>query len=440
LVAAKFLITRSQADVEVEKTRRNTQVLFGTISNTGSNQAAAFERRMARQNFDGALASNTALARMLERRANDTDEQKLMKSSYFKFSTAGAREFTLEHAQWITKGAKSNTYDLRDLRKPEDMFVRTEVSTEENMKVSGIERLWVRKGKLVLTETTSSVGLWKVSESMYQHAEGTLGMLTGIRDRSDSRTLTRSQVMDVFYDRRMNDADDGHIIYKALKDTAATAVASGLLVLISTDRQLAKVMAKQTGKRILRLSPATLIPKFGVGAEEAITALDDNPQFLAKVIEFSKDSSVNLQQVLNVYVDTGSLQSALTGYVRELLPGRKAVERVYSRRVIEVGTDSNGHRYEKVGLRAVREPSSKVIFTKFRRKDANGHLPWEMHRPSDHLQVKVSRYENFLNVPDNDTVSDRSSGLSQLSSLLGYELRSEEEFNFSPFLKPENVD
>jgi hypothetical protein len=404
-------------------------------------QALTAQRRRERQNFDGALAANTALARMLERRANDTDERKMMESSFFRFSRSGERDFNYAHAKWITDGAKSNTYDLRDLRKPEDMFVRSEVSTEENMKVSGIERIWVRKGKLVLTETTSSVGLWRVSKSMYQHAEETLGILKTVRDESDLPTLTRSQVMDVYYDRRTNDADDGHIIYKALKDTAATAVASGILILISTDRQLAKVMAKQTGKGIVRLSPSALIPKFGVDAEKQITAMDGNPQYFAKVVGFSKDTRVNLQQVLSVYVDTGSLQSALTHYVVEKLPARKPVETIYQRRVIEVGTDSDGHRFEKVGLLASKSPAGKVNFTAFRRKDAYGHLPWEFHRPGDQLQVKVSKYENFLNVPDNDTLSERSSGFSQLSELtLNQELRSEESFDFFPFLNPDNVD
>lgn len=440
LVAAKLLITRSQAEVEAEKTRRNTQVLFGAISHSGMNFAMKLARHRERQAFDGALSANTALARMLERRANDTDAEKLMKDSFFKFSTAGERDFQFSHAQWIVDGAKSNTYDIRDLRRPEDMFVRTEVSTEENMKVSGIERVWVKKGKPVLTETTASVGLWQVSESMYQHAEGTLDALVEARERSDGPTLDRSQVLEVLYDRRKNDADDGHILIKSKSDVAASTIGSGTIVLISTDRNLAKVVAAQTGKRVLRIAPSVIIPATGADSEETISAMDGNPALFVKFVSFHKDLRLNLPQVIGIYVDTGSLQAALTHYVVSNLPGRRSGVKTYSRRVIEVGVDQDGHRFEKTGLKAVRSDGSKVIIGPARLKDANGSFLWEFHRPNS-IHLRVSRYEAFMNRSEADSRSESDSGFSQLSELTGQqEIRSEEEFDFSPFLNPDNMD
>jgi len=440
LVAAKLLITRSQAEVESEKTRRNTQVLFGTISHSGMNSAMKLARHRERQAFDGALSANTALARMLERRANDTDAEKLMKDTYFKFSTAGERDFEFSHAQWIVDGAKSNTYDIRDLRRPEDMFVRTEVSTEENMKVSGIERVWVKKGKPILTETTASVGLWQVNESMYQHAEGTLSKLMEAREASDEPTLTRSQVTKVLYDRRKNDADDGHILIKAKSDVAATPIGTGTIVLISTDRNLAKVVAAQTGKRVLRIAPSVIIPATGVDSEETITAMDGNPAVFAKFVSFHSDLRLNSSQVIGVYTDTGSLQAALTHYVALSMPGRRPGVKTYSRRVIEVGVDSDGHRFEKTGLRAVPSNGSKVTIGPNRLKDTNGSFLWEFHRPNS-IHLRVSKYEAFMNRSEADSHSESGSGFSQLSEMSGQlEIRSEEEFNFSPFLNPDNMD
>jgi len=440
LVAAKLLITRSQAEVETEKTRRNTQVLFGVISHSGMNLAMKLARHRERQAFDGALSANTALARMLERRANDTDAEKLMKDSFFKFSNAGERDFMFSHAQWIVDGAKSNTYDIRDLRRPEDMFIRTEVSTEENMKVSGIERVWVKKGKPILTETTASVGLWQVSESMYQHAEGTLSKLIEVREASDDPTLTRSQVTKVLYDRRKNDADDGHILIKAKSDVAASTIGSGTLVLISTDRNLAKVVASQTGKRVLRIAPSVIIPGIGADSEITISAMDGNLALFAKFVSIHKDLKLNMSQITGIYTDTGSLQAALTHYVALSVPGRKPGVKTYSRRVIEVGVDEYGHRFEKIGLRPVGTEKSKVIIGPMRSKDTNGSFLWEFHRPNS-IHLRVSRYEAFMNRSEADSQSESSSGFSQLSEISGQqEIRSEEEFNFSPFLNPDNMD
>jgi hypothetical protein len=439
LVAAKLLITRSQAEVEAEKTRRNTQVLFGAISHSGMKEAMKQARHRERLSFDGALSANTALARMLERRANDTDAEKMMKDSFFKFSRAGERDFEFSHAQWIVDGAKSNTYDIRDLRRPEDMFVRTEVSTEENMKVSGIERVWVKKGLPILTETTASVGLWQVSESMYQHAEGTLRKLVEARERSDNPTLDRSQVLEVLYDRRKNDADDGHILIKSKSDVSASTVGSGVLVLISTDKHLAKVMAAQTGKRILRIAPSVIVPATGADSERTISAMDGNPALLAKFVSFHKDLKLNFSQILGVYVDTGSLQAALTHFVVSELPERKPSAKVYSRRVIEVGVDRDGHRFEKTGLKALRLNQSRVSIGPYRSKDTNGSFLWEFHKPNT-IRLRVSKYEAFINKSGADSLSESESGFSQLSDVGQLEIRSEEEFNFSPFLNPDNLD
>jgi hypothetical protein len=440
LLNAKLLIPRSQAEVELEKTRRNDQVIFGVISHAGAVQEMRYSQSAARRAFDGALSANTALCRMLERRANDTDAEKLMKDSFFRFSTAGERDFTLSHARWITDGAKSNTYDIRDLRRPEDMFVRTEVSTEENMKVSGIERIWVRKDKTVLTETSNRVGLWQVNGTMYQHAEETLSKLVEARAMSDKQTLDRSTVTKILYDRRDNDADDPLIIRKAVQDTAATPVGVGVLIHISTDRQLAKIMAAQTGKTIFRLAPISLIPMLGEDSEETIKAMDGNPALFKDRVDVGKDVGFRSSQITNVYVDTGSLQSALTKFVTAELPGRRKQTKVYMRRLIEVGTDKSGHRFEKIGLRPMVAGGSKLILTKSMTKDSDGHRPWEIHRPTTPVKVKVSRYESFLNKSEDDAQSERGSSFSLFSTEPDSELRTEEEFNFSPFLNPENMD
>jgi hypothetical protein len=440
LVNAKLLITRSQALVEVEKTRRNDQVLFGRISMPGARSVEKFQLLEARRGFDGALSANTALARMLERRANDSDMEKMMKSSFFNYSSAGEREFTLRHAEWITAGAKSNVYSIRDLRRPEDMFVRTEVSTEENMKVSGIERLWVKNGKSVITETTTKIGLWQVNQSHYEHAESTLDALISARDSIEGTTLSRASVLQVMYQHREDIDDDGVILDKAIKDTQFTAVGVGVLVLISTDYELAKSISRKTGKYLIRISPNTLVPHVGNKVSETISALDGNPALFAKYVVFDQSLRWRITQILNVYVDTGSLQATLSRYDEGVLPGRRSKTMIFESRIIEVGTDNSGHRFEKTGLRPVKAKEQRLIVGGRPSKDKYGHWTYSHHRPDSRLQMRVNKFDSYM---DNQTEarSESDSGFSLFSQYSEeLEMRSETEVDFSPFLSPDFLD
>lgn len=439
LMAAKLLIPRSTAEVEVARTRRNQQVLFGKITVKGERSALKAEAKKAREAFDGALAANTAVCRMLERRANDTDEEKLMKDAFFKFSSAGERDFEYRHAQWIVDGCKSNSYDLRDLRRPEDMFVRTEVSTEEEMKVSGIDRIWVKKGEKVITQTRSTVGLWRVSESMYQHAEEVLGDLVSAREATGVSTLPRSAVTNIYYSRRENDADDAHITRRALQDSKLLVDGAGFFVLISTDQQLAKIIAAQTNTDVVSLSPASFIPKFGRKSEEKINALDGNQALFSTVAQFHKDTELRVSRIVGIYVDTGSLQSALARYTTEVLPERKSKEKTYRRRLIKTGIDENGYRFETVGLKILNEPDGKITFSKAFRRDDLGYPRYIRTRGGQPVKIRVAKYRSYAN-SDTDLRSEASSGPSVPSSFHGTENSNDAEFNFAPYLNPDNLE
>jgi hypothetical protein len=376
---------------------------------------------------------------MLERRANDTDMEKLMKDSFFNFSNAGERDFLFKHAQWIVDGCKSNSYDLRDLRRPEDMFVRTEVSTEEEMKVSGIDRIWVKAGKTVLTQTRSTVGLWRVSASMYQHSEGVLQELVDAREVGDTATLERSTVTDIYYRKRENDADDVHIAQRALKDSKLVPDGTGFFVLISTDIQLAKVIAAQTNTNVVSLSPASFIPKFGKKSEEMINALDGNPAMFTSHVQFHYDTELKASRIIGIYVDTGSSQAALARYTTDILPGRRAKEKTYRRRLIATGIDKNGHRYETVGLKVSNEPDGKIVFSRGFRRDDLGHPRYTFTRGGQPVKIRVAKYRSYTD-SESDLRSEASSGISLLSGPGDYENSIDAEYNFAPYLNPNNLD
>jgi len=438
LVNAKLLVTRSQALVELEKTRRNDIVLFGTISVSGAKREEKLTLTSARRGFDGALSANTALARMLEKRANESDMEKMMKDSFFHYSAAGERDFTLLHAEWITMGAKSNVYSIRDLRRPEDMFIRSEISTEENMKVSGIERLWMRGGKPVITETTTKVGLWKVSSSNYEHAEETLSKLVAIREKTESGTLERAAVMNVFYDQRDNMDDDGLILDKVLKDTGSSAVGTGVLVLISTDNQLARSIAKKSAKKVLRISPSVLVPYVGLEVEEVIKAMDGNVNAFTKFVKFGRNLGLHEKAILGVYVDTGSLQTTLTRYEVGTLSGRKPKKKIMELRIIEIGISEEGHRFEKVGMRPVKASTDDLTLNWPPVKDKDGHFDFTIMKPDSEIRIKVARYDSYM---EGDSQSETGTAFSILSGISeGMEDRSDGGFSFDRYLDPAWMD
>lgn len=432
LLNAKLLITRTQAEVEVERTRRNHQVLFGHISVEGERRALKIQTMLDRKEFDCAVSGNSAVARMLERRANDSDEAALRKDQFFGFTDAGEREFHIGHARWITGGCKSNSYDIRDLRRPEDIFIRSEVSTEEEMKVSGISRIWVKAGNTVMTETTNRVGLWQVSSSMYEHAEVVLSKLVKARDEMDSVTVPRSTVTDIYYNCRQNTADDGILLQQAVNDTKLLPAGAGLIVLVSTDTKLARVMAEHTKTTVVLVSPASFIPKFGKDAETKIMEMDHNPPVFAMNSSFHAETKLDIGRVHTVLVDTGSLQSALAQFATEPSK-RKKKELTCLRRPIYVGYDVAGRRLETMGLTVMQEPQGKVSL-QYNRKDKLGRYMCTQFKCKNSLRIRVSTYQNYFG-GDTDTMSDTSGTRNTDTDSVAQSYPGDNEYSFKSYLE-----
>jgi hypothetical protein len=274
---------------------------------------------------------------------------------------------------------------------------------------------------------------------MYQHSEGVLQELVDAREAGDTATLERSTVTDIFYRRRENDADDVHIAQRALKDSKLVPDGTGFFVLISTDIQLAKVIAAQTNTNVVSLSPASFIPKFGKKSEEMINALDGNPAMFTSHVQFHHDTELKASRIIGIYVDTGSSQAALARYTTDVLPGRRAKEKTYRRRLIATGIDKNGHRYETVGLKVSNEPDGKIVFSRAFRRDDLGHPRYNFTRGGQPVKVKVAKYRSYTD-SESDLRSEASSGISLFSGPGDYENSIDAEYNFAPYLNPNNLD
>jgi hypothetical protein len=387
LCAAKVLITRTQAETEVERTKRTNEILFGfeTVSSLKSKEKIL--SRTGRQKFEGALYSNSAFSNLLSKTASGKDVNELLKDKSFNLVTSGAREFTLEHAKWIHAGLKSDTYSIKDLLRCEDMFLRSEVSTEEDMKVSKIGRMWTREGKQILTETKTQIGLWQVSPGLYDWAKQVEDQLVQERGLREVATIPRSAVASIYLNHREQVSDDPLII-EMLRQKTANGIITDAVCVITQDKALCKRAAMLCGVKVLRISTYALpLALNGELLPKTPALLEGHVSVLRKYVEFPE----NYPRVTHVMVDTGSLEEMLMkhDYTDIGDGGRK----VYRRRTVRTFTDEKG-RHEILSYEESKRQHCRLVDLQ-KMKDPNGNLLAEMYHPDKSLMSRLPKFESY---------------------------------------------
>jgi hypothetical protein len=339
---------------------------------------------LARRRFDGALSANSAFSNLINRKADQRDVQALSKDPEFNVVIQGAREYTLQHARWVHEGCKSDTYSLRDILRSQDMFLRSEVSTDEEMKVSGISRLWLRNGKNVITETRADVGLWQVGEDMRDWARQVGTSLVEKRDSKGVTTLARSDVLNTYWDNREYVADDPLILRRVLQLSARlTSTENG--VIFTKDRVLVKMCANHSGMNFYRVSPSVLLHLVkGGDVRSKCLELDMNPKLAEELLKLPGNP------VRISIVDTGSLDETLMNHERVVLSGK---EKIVSRKRIDYGRNSRG-RFEVFSQRVIDESTLAGIFNRTT-KDDSGRPAFEYFKPQKAIRLKIPKFEAY---------------------------------------------
>jgi hypothetical protein len=406
LVGAKVLCTRAQAEIEMERTRRNTSILFGTNTHVGMKDQRKRDSIHAREAFGNALRSQTAFSNLLDKIAQEKDVQTLIGSKDFRTSLSGAREFLQAHADWIHDGARTETYSIRDILKPQDMFLRKEVSTEEEMKVSQIGRLWNRNGKDVITETRAEVGLWKVSPDMKLWAETIGNKLDKARGEHATGTLDTRIVKDIYFYNRENVADDPMILDR-VQELSKGFMPYMTIYLFTQDRKLCKAVATTSGMNVLRVSPNILLSFVGPeNVEEGIMKFDMNPALANSVItppEGVKPCVISI-------VDTGSLGEMLMKY--ESLDDIQGMAKkiVYRRESIASGRNYRG-RFETLSYKPILT-GSVLGLSGHMIRDERGRPAYELFRPQKRLVTRTPKFESYKDGDSLKSESQVSSGSS----------------------------
>jgi hypothetical protein len=384
LIGAKVLVTRPQAEIEYERSQRNGSILFGTFTVHGDKFKQKQESILARKAFDGALSANSAFSNLLARQANQKDVQQMMKDPSFNVVSQGAREYTLRHAKWVHEGCKSDTYSLRDILRSQDMFLRSEVSTDEEMKVSGIEREWLRNGKNVITETRAEVGLWQVSQDMREWAGVVATQLAKKREEKSVTTLERSDVLNTYWDNRELIADDPLIIQRVVQiSRQLTSTENG--VIFTKDRVLVKACANRAGMNFFRVSPSVLLNLIkGLDPHSECMEFDMNPELVRSRLKLPGNP------VRIAIVDTGSLDEMLMKYEQ----GVKADEgKIFARTRLSYGKSPYG-RYDVFSTREVGKSTLAGIYDP-KALDEGGRQAFELFKPLKSIRSKVPKFENY---------------------------------------------
>lgn len=368
LVQAKRLLPKTQAIVEANRSKRIRSHLLSRVDILRDKEREKEKSLLKRAQFSNALRGNTAYMRLVERTGSMDDITKLFRE-HWKTCVSGQPEFTMEHARWLSNGAKGNTLNIFDIPRTSDMYLRSEVSLEESLKVGGI-RLNVRgKEGFIPQVTKTKVGLYEISSSMEEWCDDKVRQLILKRDEL-KRPLTRSETLPIFSQDREWINDDTLIIADVIESTKCLSE-NTQVVLVSNDRRLGKQMGRQANVRVILVSPESLIAAMPHRTWSSTSEVTPNEIF--EVFPRAERLRGTLQKPIKVYIDTGSLLSACSKFERVKVRAEQA-DKLVQYELITSG-NRRGYRYEKVkkttltfktAVDAVKLPRHSTPYTKKR--------------------------------------------------------------------------
>jgi hypothetical protein len=355
LQRTKTLVTRSLAEREFDKTARIHDAIFGL--GTSPITAKRLERTnkfLLRQEFEGALRSNSAFKRLLDRKAKPDDVAKLIGEG-FNPVTTGKLHFDIFDAKWIYEGCRGAYASALDITRSEDMFLRTDVSTEETFKIGGIPLKLRLFGKTKYEVTKTRVGLYQINESMLEWSERLATRLTAYKE--EYGIIPKPLLIDLFRDNSEWVNDDTGLIAQCIQDTVHTSIHC-TVILISQDKRLANQMAASANVSVVLVDTESLI--------EVFPNRDWNSLSQITVAElkgkFKNDFHFELPPQ-KVYIDTGSLAHVASRYSRgEQGPWDR---NLYKRNLIQAYQDTNGLRHEILELEILK-PRKTLVARRFK--------------------------------------------------------------------------
>jgi hypothetical protein len=338
LLRAKVLIPKTQALIELDRMKRIHSIIFSGRNANYQRELDKRENRLARKKFGDALRANSAFKNLIDRKSTGQDMPKLIQQGWMVIST-GQREFTREHADWLFQGGEGKTSSIRDIIRPENMYLRDEISVEESMKVGDIPLRVMYSRRTQTYHTTTRVGLYQINKSMLEWSQQ-----VGDKLREAAlikKPIPRHLVTHILSKDREWVNDDTLIISECIKDTSGRDDRTEVL-LVSTDKRLANQLCQTCNVIVVLVDPISLPGCFPnriwnsastITVEEAFEKYPQNMKVFRKI-------------PFKVYIDTGSVLAHLHNVEKTQVKTAKGEETFFVRRVpISSGINSEGKRF-----------------------------------------------------------------------------------------------
>jgi hypothetical protein len=215
------------------------------------------------------------------------------------------------------------------------MFIRSEVSGDESMMISGIPLHVLGKDGYLTQVTKSQVGLYQINGDMLQWAED----LTDQLKKHPMRPIPHRDVLALFSVNREWVNDDSTLIRMAIDDFSNLGKNSEA-VLISRDKRLANQMSRQANIRVVLVEPESIVQVFDRiwTSTTKITSLE----MFAAYSEYDI-STKGLKVPGKVYFDTGSMLASLSK-LEESKEG--AMRKIFRITPVKSGIRDDGTRFE----------------------------------------------------------------------------------------------
>jgi len=360
LMRAKVLVTRTVADIELNRTARTIDIIFGGMPKVYADKLEKISRMERTKDFGQALRANSAFTNLVLRKAIPEDIDKLMQDGW-RIIQQGEREFTVNHGRFIANGCKGEVYSADDFTASEDMFLREEVSTEESLKVSGIPLNVKLRGQYRERFTTSKIGLYEISKTQQEWAENLSTLLKS--EAEHMRPIPPYIVREIFFDNREWVNDDSQIVAYITK----VAMEKNLnhtdsICIVTTDEKLCRRAAHSANIIISKIEPVSYALRcrtLGINPQNP----EERHKFrIIDEITSSKCFPSYAHRPKDIVIDTGSLAAHLSK-LEEVQSGKAhSRPKIGKKAIINVGTNDKG-RFERysIKIRTSQEISSRGI-------------------------------------------------------------------------------
>jgi hypothetical protein len=304
LVRAKMLMTRTEASMLLEKSKRIEEGLIGIEDPLEVELGSKRISKRKREEYEGALRANSAFQRLLSRSANGTEVDKLVKEGFLNL-TCGVKDFTKRDAFDLYRGLYSESYTIDNLIKTEDMYFSDEIADPGTFSVPGLLLKPIFSSGERLVQTTTKVGLYQISQSMLAWCEDLTKRLKSARRPNsvlDAETLIR-----VFNeDREWVNDDDGLVGLISLDAAERGSTQLESIILVTDDRKLSGRVARSANILVYRVPAKDAIL---VSQQEV---LNSKSNFSLSTIWGSINHELHPKtpKPYRLYVDTGSVSAA----------------------------------------------------------------------------------------------------------------------------------